>query len=263
MKYCGVIPAAGRGSRLGIDVPKILAPVGKTATIWSILKDKLKPFVEEIHVVVSPAGKPFFDQALAGDADRAMISTGIQPLPRGMGDAIFGGADVWGKAQAILVIWGDQVHVSAETIAASLALHGGAQKRMVIPVVALDEPYVEYVFDRNGRLTDILQSREGDICRPGGFGDVGTFVLSTKGLKEIWDAYVAEAAVGASTGEQNFLPFLVHLSQIGWDVRRHPVSDPWEARGINTPEDLAFFQKIYEGQTVYAGQKVSAEKAQE
>lgn len=253
MKYCGVIPAAGRGSRLGIDLPKILAPVGKTATIWSILKDKLKPFVEQIHVVVSPAGKPFFDQALAGDPDAAMISTGIQPVPKGMGDAIFGGADIWGKAQAILVIWGDQVHVSAETIAASLKLHGGTAKRMVIPVVALDEPYVEYEFDADGHLTNILQSREGDICHPGGLGDVGTFVLSTEGLKDIWGAYVAKATVGTATGEQNFLPFLVHLSAIGWDVLCHPVSDPWEARGINTPEDLEFFRKVYEGQKMYDG----------
>jgi bifunctional N-acetylglucosamine-1-phosphate-uridyltransferase/glucosamine-1-phosphate-acetyltransferase GlmU-like protein len=176
-----------------------------------------------------------------------MISTGIQPVPKGMGDAIFGGADVWEKAQAILVIWGDQVHVSAETIAASLKLHGGAEKRMVIPVVPLDEPYVEYEFDANGRLTNILQSREGDKCHPGGSGDVGTFVLSTKGLRDIWQEYVAKAAVGAATGEQNFLPFLVHLSTIGWDVLRHPVGDPWEARGINTPEDLEFFRKVYEG----------------
>jgi bifunctional N-acetylglucosamine-1-phosphate-uridyltransferase/glucosamine-1-phosphate-acetyltransferase GlmU-like protein len=247
MKYCGVIPAAGRGSRLGIDLPKILAPVGQTTTIWSVLKDKLKPFVDQIHVVVSPAGKPFFDAALDGDADRSMISVGIQPVPKGMGDAIFGGADVWEQAQAILIIWGDQVHVSAETIAASLALHGGAERRMVIPVVPLDEPYVEYEFDDAGRLTNILQSREGDKCHPGGAGDVGTFVLSTRGLSEIWEAYLAHAALGAATGEQNFLPFLVHLSQIGWDVLRHPVSDPWEARGINTPEDLAFFQTVYEG----------------
>jgi len=118
---------------------------------------------------------------------------------------------------------------------------------MVIPVVPLDVPYVEYEFDNAGRLTNILQSREGDQCHPGGAGDVGTFVLSTKGLREIWDDYVAKAAVGAATGEQNFLPFLVHLSRIGWDVLRHPVADPWEARGINTQEDLAFFQKVYEG----------------
>ena len=69
MKVCAVIPAAGRGSRLGLDVPKLLVPIAGGATIWSILKDRLKPFVDHIHVVLSPEGAPLFDQALAADPD--------------------------------------------------------------------------------------------------------------------------------------------------------------------------------------------------
>jgi bifunctional UDP-N-acetylglucosamine pyrophosphorylase / glucosamine-1-phosphate N-acetyltransferase len=244
MSVCAVIPAAGRGSRLGLDLPKLLAPIGPQLTIWSVLKEKILPFVDHIHVVLSPAGAPLFGERLGRNPDRAKISTSIQAEPRGMGDAIFGAASAWRSSETMLVIWGDQVHISAETLRASIALHHGDHATVALPLVPLAEPYVEYVFEADA-LTAIRQSREGDHCAPGGLGDVGTFVLSTDGLGAMWSAYLEQAASGAQTGEVNFLPFLVFLSRAGWRIRPHRVSDPDEARGINTPEDLEFFRSLY------------------
>ncbi len=245
MKTCAVIPAAGRGSRLGLDLPKLLVPLTEGETIWSVIKRNLRRHVDHIHVVLSPAGAPSFAQALEGDADAAMISTSIQPAPIGMGDAVFRGEPVWSRFPSIIVVWGDQVHVSQQTIAASLELHGGADRRVVIPMVALAEPYVEYQFNDEGCLDRILQSREGDVTQPGGLGDVGTFVLSTGGLADAWHACVAQVERGDRTGELNFLPFLTFLARTGWDVQKLAVADTREARGINTPEDLAFFRTVY------------------
>jgi bifunctional UDP-N-acetylglucosamine pyrophosphorylase/glucosamine-1-phosphate N-acetyltransferase len=214
-------------------------------TIWSVLKAKLKPFVDHIHVVLSPSGLPVFVEALTGDPDASIVSTSVQTEPIGMGDAIFRGYERWSHAKTIVVVWGDQVHVSKETIKASLDLHEGAERRLVIPLVSLPEPYVEYRFSDDGRLSGILQSREGDICKPGGWGDVGTFLLSTDGLLDAWQAFLSKASRGARTGEVNFLPFLVFLGEVGWDVAYSIVSDPSEARGINSPEDLAFFRQVY------------------
>ncbi len=55
MKTCAVIPAAGRGSRLGLDLPKLLVRLTDNETVWSVLKRKLRPYVDHIHVVLSPA----------------------------------------------------------------------------------------------------------------------------------------------------------------------------------------------------------------
>jgi 2-phospho-L-lactate transferase/gluconeogenesis factor (CofD/UPF0052 family) len=92
--------------------------------------------------------------------------------------------------------------------------------------------------------TDI---REGDECLPGSLGDVGTFVLSAQHLASVWSEYRQQQYPGARTAEINFLPFLVFLAQRGWEVKRLRVDDPLEARGINTAEDLAFFQRLYAG----------------
>jgi bifunctional UDP-N-acetylglucosamine pyrophosphorylase/glucosamine-1-phosphate N-acetyltransferase len=238
MSICAVIPAAGRGTRLGGNGPKILTPLTAQDTIWSILYAKLSPLMDHIHLVLSPEG------AAAFPALPAKVSRSIQSEPIGMGDAIFRGYEVWSNYDAVLVVWGDQVFVSEDTLKRSVAALGTARQQTVLPVTRMARPYVEYVFD-GGRLAKVLQTREGDTTTPNGFSDVGTFLLGTDGLKTAWKDYLAQAPRGAGTGEINFLPFLPFLSSKGWTVTPIEVADETEARGINTREDLAFFQRLY------------------
>lgn len=239
---CAVVPAAGRGSRLGLDLPKILVPVDDGVTIWDMLRAQLAPHVDRLHVVVSPAGEPAFAAAAAAGPALPPVSVSVQPVPTGMGDAILGCWSRWILDDTLLVVWGDQVHVSGATVAEVLRVHAaGSGPRCTIPLVRQPDPYVEYRFDGDGRLAAVLQSREGDACAPGGLADVGVFCLSTDGLLPAWRDYLAGRPAGGVTGEVNFLPFLPYLSQTaGWAVRPVEVTDPDEARGVNTPADLEF-----------------------
>jgi bifunctional UDP-N-acetylglucosamine pyrophosphorylase/glucosamine-1-phosphate N-acetyltransferase len=240
VKVCALIPAAGQGSRLGTDAPKVLAPLTEHETIWSILHAKLAPLVDHIHLVLSPDG------ALAFPSLPQRVSTSIQPEPIGMGDAIFGARAVWTRFDALLIVWGDQVFVSSDTLRRSLAALNLPERQAVLPVTRMARPYVEYQFE-GPRLEKVLQTREGDKTNPNGFSDVGTFLLTTRGLAETWESYLAQAARGGATGEINFLPFLPFLSDQGWTVTPLEVANATEARGINTKEDLAFFQSLYKG----------------
>lgn len=238
MSICAVIPAAGRGTRLGGTGPKILTPLTARDTIWSILHARLAPLVDHIHLVLSPEGVAAFP------ALPARVSRSIQSEPIGMGDAIFRGHDIWSKYDAVLVVWGDQVFVSENTLRRAIAALGVTHHHAVLPVTRMAQPYVEYVFEGQ-RLTKVLQTREGDPTTPNGFSDVGTFLLGTDGLKAAWEDYLATAPRGAGTGEINFLPFLPFLSSKGWTITPVDVADETEARGINTKEDLAFFRRLY------------------
>lgn len=238
MRVCALIPAAGRGTRLGTDTPKILAALTAQDTIWSILHAKLAPLVDHIHLVLSPDGAAAFPPL------PPKVSSSIQPQPLGMGDAIFGAHAVWSAFDAVLIVWGDQVFVSDGTLRRALETLSQPVRHAVLPVTRMEQPYVEYRFEGT-RLAKVLQSREGDRTAPGGFSDVGTFLLGTAGLTEVWERYLATGPRGSATGEINFLPFLPFLSTQGWTITPLDVADATEARGINTPEDLAFFQKLY------------------
>ena len=242
-EVCAVIPAAGRGSRLGLEVPKILAPVDGARTVWSFLRDRLLPSLPRIHVVLSPEGVRMFEREIASDPERARISTSVQRSPLGMGDAIFGARRAWEGSRRILILWGDQVNISAKTIREALAA-AQDERCVVLPLATVNDAYVQYDFDVTGRLIRVRQSREGDHIDSGALADVGLFALSTAGLVELWRTYLDEAAPGEATGEVNFLPFLSYLSVVaGWEIRTVRVDDPMAAVGINTQAALEWSRR--------------------
>jgi bifunctional UDP-N-acetylglucosamine pyrophosphorylase / glucosamine-1-phosphate N-acetyltransferase len=247
MTVCAVLPAAGCGSRLGLRQPKLLASVTEQDTIWSLLSGRLEGLVDRIHIIVSPVDLELFQSVLNERPLGTPVTIGVQPKPTGMGDAVFCGYSAWSQADIVLVVWGDQAHVSRGTLEAGIKLHQNAPRRIVLPLVSLADPYVEYLFDDMGRLTTVRQTREGDRCQPGGLGDVGAFILSTRGLGDEWAKYLEITGRGTITAEVNFLPFLVFLASRDWEVLRLRVADPLEAKGVNTPADLEFFRALYAG----------------
>lgn len=242
---CAVIPAAGRGSRLGLEVPKLLAPICAGQTVWTVLRSKLLKVAGTIHLVVAPSWEAACSNLLAGDDQSERLSLSVQNGPRGMGDAIFGAYPYWCESERILVVWGDQVHVSSDTLETLVRMHDSrAGVCCTIPTVRLEQPYVQYCFEGD-QLLEIRESREGARCDPQGLSDVGTFLLDNAGLYEAWLEYSKVMTGGRITGEANFLPFLPYLARSGWRVGRTEVHDPVEARGINTREDFQFFRNLY------------------
>ena len=53
-RLCAVVPAAGRGSRLGLEMPKVFAPILPDLTIWETIHRKLLPLADAIVLVLSP-----------------------------------------------------------------------------------------------------------------------------------------------------------------------------------------------------------------
>jgi bifunctional UDP-N-acetylglucosamine pyrophosphorylase/glucosamine-1-phosphate N-acetyltransferase len=243
VKICAVVPAAGRAKRLGGEGPKLLTQLGNGETIWKILSRKLLAVADQINVIVSPEGEPAIHEAIECEKLAGRVSLSIQAAPTGMGDAIFCGFPVWSRADVVLIVWGDQVFVSQDTLRRTCSLHNGASRTIVLPVVRLSQPYVEYVFNDDSSLESVRQSREGDLCAPNGYNDIGTFALSVPGLREAWTHYLSQTHKGAGTGEINFLPFLPYLASTGWSIKRLAVADSREARGINTLDDLEFFRQ--------------------
>lgn len=91
-----VIPAAGKGSRLNLGMPKILAPVSDGLTIiLDLLIGKLYPYAAKIILVVSPSGYEEIDAAVKRLNDKEKIALAIQPEPLGVGDAVFRAARQW------------------------------------------------------------------------------------------------------------------------------------------------------------------------
>ena len=238
----GVIPAAGKGSRLGMGIPKFLVPIKRNITTLDLLRRRFEPYVTHTHLITAPEARSLLDL-------RSNESIYVQRRAQGMGDAVFCAREGWmNAADAIAIVWGDQALLSEQTVRHAIRMHQSSVSRQAtVPLAHVVLPYVDYIISPNsGNLQSIRQSREGDKCRKSGISDVGLFIVSTNGLYDAWNNFNKVCCRGNLTGELNFLPFLLYLTKNGWRFQSFKVPNSKEARGINTSADLAFVRQNLE-----------------
>jgi bifunctional UDP-N-acetylglucosamine pyrophosphorylase/glucosamine-1-phosphate N-acetyltransferase len=233
-----IVPAAGRGSRLGRDLPKALVPVAGRPMLAHLL-DLHRTSNDLVVVVIAPSA---LDQFEAFASRRQVpLEFAIQERPTGMLDAIIAAAPAVARLRPtrIALTWCDQLAVSPMTVdrlrARAMAPDAPA---LVFPTVEADRPYIHFDRDSTGRIVGVRHQREGDEMPSRGEGDVGLFDLSLDAYLEHLPAFARDAEPSVSTRERNFLPF------IPWLAARCPVEtitavSASEAVGVNTPEELA------------------------
>ena len=236
-----IVPAAGRGSRLGGALPKVLTPVGGRAML-DRLTDLYLSYVGRVIVVVAPDARAAVGAHLAGRG--LPVELAEQARPTGMLDAILTPADlVSGRPAArVWITWCDQVAVSPDTVARLAARSDASDAPLVLPTVSRAAPYVHLDRDATGRIVRVRHRREGDVLPDPGESEMGLFSLSRDGYLEWLPAFAESVEQGAGTGERNFLPFIPWLASRA-PVETFPVADPIESVGVNTPEDLALVER--------------------
>jgi bifunctional UDP-N-acetylglucosamine pyrophosphorylase / glucosamine-1-phosphate N-acetyltransferase len=236
--WTALIPAAGRGSRLGFDQPKILFPLAG-ATILEWLVDLLQPLCERFVLVLSPSGAAPVEAA-ASRLLPGRLAIAQQPEPRGMADAIHCGlAHV--DTTHTLIVWGDQVALRPDSLQFLMRFHQGiAQPAAVCPTLWRDRPYIHFEREASGRLVRILQAREGDQMPERGESDSGVFLFRTETLRQHLPRLLASAeCIGKQTGELNFLPIFPMLDQL----ITAPIMTEAESVGLNSPADAAYLEQ--------------------
>jgi bifunctional N-acetylglucosamine-1-phosphate-uridyltransferase/glucosamine-1-phosphate-acetyltransferase GlmU-like protein len=173
----------------------------------------------------------------------AMLADQIEPT--GMLDAILLAGDAVRKGQPdrVWICWCDQLLLSAETLERMAVREAETpEPAAVFPTARLRDPYIH--FDRDGadRLIAVRQRREGDRMPADGESDAGVFGLSARAYAEWLPEYASQPALGRTTAERNFLPFLPWLAARA-AVVTVAVKDAIEAQGTNTIEDLALVER--------------------
>ena len=231
-----IIPAAGRGTRLASDVPKVLFPVlGRP--MLDYLLDRYTPHVGCFVVVVHPSFRAEVERHCAG---RSMdVEFAVQEEPTGMLDAILMPLDQVRACdpRRIWITWCDQVAVSPETAVALAAQANKGDPALVLPTVRRSDPYIHIVREGTGRIVEILHRREGDEMPVTGESDIGLFNLSSLAYCELLPEFARSVDKGSLTAERNFLPFIPWLQQRA-EIRAFPAQDEIESVGVNDEADL-------------------------
>jgi bifunctional UDP-N-acetylglucosamine pyrophosphorylase / glucosamine-1-phosphate N-acetyltransferase len=223
---------------LKAEGPKALVPVNGRPML-DLLLERFGPFVEAVVVVVHPS----FSEAVRDHlrtSGSLPFDIAVQERPTGMLDAILHAApciepDTFDR---VWIVWCDQVGVLPETLARLVRAEPAGSPALAFPVVHRQNPYIHFPRAADGRITGVLQRREQDAMPDEGESDMGVFSLSMRAYSEGLPEFAESMSVGTGTGERNFLPFIPWLAARELVVTV-PCTDPQEAIGINTPDELA------------------------
>jgi bifunctional UDP-N-acetylglucosamine pyrophosphorylase/glucosamine-1-phosphate N-acetyltransferase len=247
-----IIPAAGLGSRLKTTTPKLLVPVSGRPMLDRLL-DLYRDTVDRVVVIVHPS----FAGVVAAHvhAIAAPVDLEVQQAPTGMLDAILLAQRRVAESAAsrIWITWCDQVAVHPDTVQ-RLAAHSDdpAAAPLILPTVLRHRPYIHLERDASRRIVHVKHRREGDAMPEIGESEMGLFSVSRTSYLEQLPEFATQPAIGAATGERNFLPFIPWIAARG-GVTTFPCVDEQEAIGVNTPEELRVIESYLAARETRSG----------
>lgn len=236
-----IVPAAGKGSRLGSGGPKALTDLAGEPLINWVLR-AATGIVERLVVVIQPAELPFFERWAASAPLPADVVWAFQEVPEGSLAAVrIGVESAVGSGFAddgVIVAWADQVGLSARTLRMIAEEIAGAGKTLVVPLSETPSPYVWVELSEDQHIARVKRSRDGDISPSVGLADLGVFGFSAELASLL--VSLGDTAGGASLqGREIDFTYALPVLSVEADrtVLPRMVEDD-QLIAINTPEDL-------------------------
>ena len=232
-----VIPAAGEGTRLSYNRPKVLYPIlGKP--ILHHLVGLFQKYCSRFIVVASPKGAQEIQKELESCCNPNNFGMVIQKDPKGMAHAVWQARDIINTPHTV-VVWGDQICLRDETISTTLAYHqSNSANVLTFPTVIKKDPYIHFQRDDSGRILKVLQKRENEISMRVGENDCGFFSFSTNSLFSVLkNGLKSPVFLGTQTNEVNLLQLFPQFEMGINQVNTLRIAHEDETLGVNTVEE--------------------------
>jgi CTP:molybdopterin cytidylyltransferase MocA len=176
-----IIPAAGKGTRLGSGLPKALTYVRGLPMLIQIIQ-KLSSQFDQVIIVTSNHEEVEFKREIEKFLRKKVKDKIIikhQQSPSGSLDAVISGMKGI-EFDAAVIVWADQIGVSKRTVNKVLRKTYSTQKSIVIPIIFDSFPYVWFRFKIfKMTLKRVGRSRDGDKSPLFGLADIGVFGLNS------------------------------------------------------------------------------------
>lgn len=232
-KTRALILAAGKGSRMKTNIPKVLIELHGKPLVQHVFEALQIHEVNEIGVIVSKETKPGIEANLKANAEFI-----LQENPQGTGHAVIC-AEEWLSdfCGNLIVVVGDAPSITKEIISDLLKTHKSQNNICTLLSACWDDPpaYGRIVRDRAGKIIKIVEEKDATEAE--------------KRIKELSSSHYcfrypdlkeALKKIDNNNAQQEFyLPDVISiLIEEGKRVEAILVDDPMKTFGINTREEL-------------------------
>ena len=238
MKTAAIVLAAGAGTRMKSDKPKVAHEVlGKPLVNW-VLDAAEEAGIERLVTVVGHKR----EQVIPLVEDRAEIV--VQEEQRGTAHAVLSCSDALADFEgSLLVLSGDCPLITSETMKALIDMRESNDAAVVVLTMEMPDPtgYGRIIREADGSVARIVEQKDASPeeaavteCNS------GFYCFDAKALFE------ALGQVGSDNAQGEFyLTDVLEISRnAGRAVLALPTKDPNECLGINTREQLAAVEEI-------------------
>lgn len=247
-----IILAAGKGTRMKSDLPKVCHPIGGRPMVCAVVDTCLAAGCASTVAVVGYK-QELVREALSEYGDK--VDYAIQDEQNGTGHAVkcalpnLAGAD---DDTPVFILCGDGPLIRTDTLGAILDLHTKANASATLATAVVDEPtgYGRIVRDASGRFLRIVEQKNASD--------------EERAIREINPSYycirLADLREGLSrvtpneaTGEEYITDVPEILLGLGRTVEVIDAVPAEDVLSINTPEQLADVDSIFRSRTGSAG----------
>lgn len=236
-----VILAAGQGSRMRSDLPKVLHPIGGSPMLAHVIAaaNALEP---SKIVIVYGHGGDLVKQAIAGDN----LIWAEQAEQKGTGHAVMQGLPHLDSDSTTLILYGDVPLIKSSTL---IELAASAGDRPALLTAFLPDPtgYGRVVRNAGGDFERVVEQKDASPDELT-ISEVNTGVLAVPTC--LLMRYLPRVGNSNAQGEY-YLPDILPMAlQEGLSVNTVAVSDALETEGVNTKAQLAKLERAYQARIV-------------
>lgn len=231
-----IVLAAGKGTRMKSDLPKVLHPVGGLPMVEWVGRALREAKIDPIVMVVGHGG----DQVRASLGDKYAFADQGDPL--GTGHAVLAARQALsGFKGSVLVVCGDTPLVDAQTFQKLLDAHEGAA--MTVATFNVQDPtgYGRIVRDRQNRPIRIVEHKD---AAPDQLAirevNAGLYIFDSEALFS-----ALPKLTNRNKAQEYYLTdVLAILAQEGREIRAAQVADEQSLAGVNDRWQLSEMERV-------------------
>lgn len=232
-----VILAAGKGTRMYSDLPKVLHPIAGKPMVKHVIDTAHQLGAENVHLIYGN-GSELMRERLAGER----VNWVLQTEQLGTAHAVQQAAPFFNDNENIIVLYGDTPLITKETLEKLIAAK--PEQGIALLTVKLDNPTgYGRIIRENGNVVAIVEQKDANAEQLK-IQEVNTGVMVSDGAS--FKKWLARVGNNNAQGEYYLTDLVALANQDGCQVIAVSATDAMEVEGANNRLQLAALERYYQ-----------------